>query len=178
MDFPPAYLSLPIRRFPFKSRCRLSPALRPDCHLVRTVIPDMPISDSLGVFHRRPTNSLASFAEWISRSDDRPPHGHGASALFSYPFNSTQGRLLCTQLRKFRFTPQCRFNPASYRIRYPRGVRSGTRTGLRKNRVAGPMPLDCARNLQALGASPQHPPKTGRIKQAPRVSSMCPSEDF
>ena len=27
-------------------------------------------------------------------------------------------------------------------------------------------------------ASLQHPPNTGRIKQAPQVSSMCPSEDF
>ena len=27
-------------------------------------------------------------------------------------------------------------------------------------------------------ASPQHPPETGRIKQAPEISSMCPLEDF
>ncbi len=26
--------------------------------------------------------------------------------------------------------------------------------------------------------SPQHPPNTGRIKQTPEVSSMCPLEDF
>ena len=178
MAFPPRYLSLPIRWFPIKARHSPSPVLRPDCHLVRTAIPTAPHYDSLGVFHHRPTNSLASFAEWISKSDDRPPHGLGTPALFSYPFNSTQGRLLCTQLRLSRFTPQCRFNPTSYRICYPRGVKSGTRAGLRRNRVARPMPLGGARNLQAHSASPQHPPQTGRSKQAPGTSSICPSKDF
>jgi len=41
------------------------------------------------------------------------------------------------------------------------------------------MPLEIALNPQARKrASPQHPPKTGRFKQAPEVSSMCPSEAF
>jgi len=63
--------------------------------------------------------------------------------------------------------------------RYPQ-TQSRTRTGLHVNRVGFPMPLESALRTQAHTncASPQHPPQTGRSKQAPRVSTICPLKDF
>ena len=40
----------------------------PDCHLVRTAIPFLPLWNSLGVFHHSLSASLASFAAMVSES--------------------------------------------------------------------------------------------------------------
>ena len=62
---------------------------------------------------------------------------------------------------------------------------SRTRTGLHANRVGFSMPLESALRTQARSgrqasdrASPQHPPQTGRSKQAQGVSTICPLKDF
>ena len=61
------------------------------------------------------------------------------------------------------------------------GVRLRTTTGLHESRVGSSMPLEGALNPQARGSfrtSLQHPPQTGRKKQAPETSQLCPLKDF
>ena len=65
-------------------------------------------------------------------------------------------------------------------VAYRKGVRFCTTAGLRKERVETFMPLKAALYSQAYEkyAFPQHPPQTGRKKQAPWVSQLCPLKDF
>ena len=61
------------------------------------------------------------------------------------------------------------------------GVRLRTTTGLHESRVGSSMPLEGALNPQArhiCRAFLQHPPQTGRKKQAPEDSQLCPLKDF
>ena len=159
--------------------------MRPDCHLVRTAIPSLPVEDSLGDFHHSLTASLASFAKRVSMGDRRRRlWPEPCCCVDPTSTRLTQGRLrLHTALRPPR-GPMHRTagsQSASYTGRkYHQGStsvhksRSPRKQG-RHNHAIGKRPESAsAENL----ASPQHPPETGRIKQAPEVSSMCPSEDF
>ena len=156
--------------------------MRPDCHLVRTAILFLPGIDSLGDFHRSPSVSLASFARRVSGGNRVPPLWPEQRRVFPHSPTPRKAGYVCTQ----RYGPKGPMHriagsqSVSYTGRkYHKGVRLCTRTGLHENRVGLTMPLESALSSQAQAcASPQHPPKTGRIKQAPRVSSMCPSEDF
>ena len=68
MVFPGQNLPLPCRLFPFDPSPQALPTCIPDCHLVRTVIPCLPSNDSLGDFHDRTSQVLASFASMVSKS--------------------------------------------------------------------------------------------------------------
>ena len=183
MDFPAAHLSLPMEAVPL-SVLRRGVAfhatrlpLSPHCN------PFFARNDSLGDFHHSPSVSLASFADRVSKGDRgyspgrgekprcsliHPPHSRQATSAHSV---TAPGR--CTALQVHNLFRTRLGNTTT-------GVRPRTRTGLHGNRVGITMPLESALSPQArkIRASPQHPPKTGRFKQAPRVSSICPLEDF
>jgi hypothetical protein len=187
---------LPIRRFPFKASFDALPTSLPDCHLVRTAIPFLPrgqvLPDQPRCFPPQSNRLLASFAENISRGNSAGRCGRTAGRLGPLSADSTQGRLLCTQHTALACIPQCRFNPVPYRDRARcTGCVNARKTGLRMNRVGISMPLEVALSMQArqrcscgkmphavVRASPQHPPQTGRSKQAQEVSQVCPSKDF
>ena len=97
MVFPGQNLPLPRRPFPFNPSAYLSPKQVPDCHLVRTVIPCLPIYDSLGVFHNKAFRFLASFASMVSRSDYSIGLATTKRCMFLFSHMITQGRLHCTQ---------------------------------------------------------------------------------
>ena len=86
----------------------------------------------------------------------RAPEGAGSTALQVYSSVSYTGRLTTM------------------------GVRLCTITGLHGSRVGFLMPLRSALQPQACTShtSLQHPPQTGRKKQAPEVSQLCPLKDF
>ena len=187
LAFPAAHLPLPVRRFPFKRRAAPLPPrgtrlpLSPHCN---------PRPAPCGQPRRFPPQSnrfLASFAAAVSQSD-RPFPWPGDPVVFSdqsaprkagYSAHSVHGaaRRYSTASRVLR--------PLRTRVAYPQGSTPGTRAGLHGNRVASPMPLGGARSPQAQLlpnskgiASLQHPPQTGRKKQAPKVSQLCPLKDF
>ena len=128
---------------------------------------------SLGVFHRSPIQLLASFADKVS----------GAIAVWSLATNRDACLPFPAYPRKAGYSahstrfcaPQCRFIPASYAVFGSQRLRNSRRTiaGLHGNRVVCVMPLRAPGIL-----NPQHPPETGRNKQTPGTSSMCPSKDF
>ena len=145
--------------------------------------------DSLGDFHSSHAASYPLLQAGFQGNRTQALAGaFGASApLFTVP---TQGRLLCTQRygSKGRVAPQCRFLAIGGRWRhlprtqvaYHKGVRLCTTAGLHGSRVGSLMPLRGALHPQAgiSHASLQHPPQTGRKKQAPEVSQLCPLKDF
>ena len=81
-----------------------------------------------------------------------------------------------------RLAPHCRFSICFVdRSVTAKGVRPSTTAGLHGCRVGFSMPLEIALQPQAAGKSRayhQHPPQTGRKKQAPWVSQLCPLKDF
>ena len=185
LAFPAARLPLPVRWFPFEGRAAPSPThgtrlpLSPHCN---------PCPAPYGQPRRFPPQSnrlLASFALPVSRSD-RPLPWPGDSVVFSdsptplkagYSAHSVHGaRPGSTATRVHR--------PLRTQVAYQRGSTPGTKAGLHGNRVVTPMPLGDARRPQAQLpvtkgiASLQHPPQTGRKKQAPKVSQLCPLKDF
>ena len=138
--------------------------------------------NSLGVFHHSLSVSLASFAKRVSAGDhDRRP-GQDSAVLIPHSPASRKAGYGCTQ----RYAPEGTMHriagssSASYMDPLTTmGVRPRTRTGLHGNRVGVSMPLEIALSPQARKrASSQHPPKTGRLKQTPEVSQVCPLEAF
>ena len=98
MVFPGQNLPLPFRPFPFNPSVQVLPEeWIPDCHLVRTVIPCLPSYDSLGVFHCKMFRFLASFANMVSRSNNKQNLYTELICMFPFPHIFTQGRLHCTQ---------------------------------------------------------------------------------
>ena len=191
MDFPTARLSSPIRWFPL--RCCITALPRRDTRLPLSPHCNPPKApqkmDSLGDFHCSHAASYPLLQAGFQGNRTRTLAGvFGASApLFTVP---TQGRLLCTQRsrHKGRVAPRCRFlaigvddvNCLVHRSLTTRGVRLCTTAGLHGSRVGSLMPLRGALHPQAgiSHASLQHPPQTGRKKQAPEVSQLCPLKDF
>ena len=171
MDFPAGNLPLPERQFPFHARAVPLPLhgtrlpLSPHCNPLLTK------NDCLGDFRLEKHRLLSSFADTVSRE----------YRLFPWPWISAHSFSFPTQPRKAGYTahstvtvPHCRFISCLVRSpgsRGPCGCR--TITGLRGNRVVTFMPLRPPDNL-----NPQHPPETGRNKQAPGTSSICPLKDF
>ena len=148
MVFPRQNLPLPHRPFPFNLSAQVLPKeWVPDCHLVRTVIPCLPISDSLGVFHHKTNRSLASFARMISRGNIGNRFGHKRSAACSsFPTYSLKAGYTA---RSTRFcAPPCRFIPVRMRsgFLYRSSQLRHTIPGLRGNRVVCSMPLERARD--------------------------------
>ena len=145
--------------------------------------------DSLGDFHCSHAASYPLLQAGFQGNRTRTLAGVlGASApLSTVP---TQGRLLCTQRygSKGRVAPQCRFlaiagDGVICLVRgslTTGGVRPRTTAGLHGSRVGSFMPLRGALHPQARvsHASLQHPPQTGRKKQAPKASQLCPLKDF
>ena len=161
MDFPRAYLPLPVRRFPFQSSGPALPTARPDCHLVRTAIPHLPRDDSLGVFHYSQTISLASFADMVSKSNhSRSLAGEPAACSPIRHTHSRQATLhtAFTALRPGRTALQVS-TLSRTRVMYHKG-----RTPMHKNRS----PRKQGRSLHAIGdrpesasaGSPRFPPST------------------
>ena len=144
--------------------------------------------DSLGDFHSSHAASYPLLQAGFQ--ENRTPALAGAFGASALLFTlSTQGRLLCTQRsrHKGRVAPHCRFLATKRwrhllrtQVAYRRGVRPCTRAGLHGSRVGSLMPLRGALRPQARisHASLQHPPQTGRKKQAPEVSQLCPLKDF
>ena len=145
--------------------------------------------DSLGDFHSSHAASYPLLQAGFQ--ENRTPAlagAFGASALlFTLP---TQGRLLCTQRsrHKGRVAPQCRFLAIKRWRHLPRtqvAYHQGS-TPVHKSRS----PQKQGRVFHAIGRRPtfagavfgraslQHPPQTGRKKQAPEVSQLCPLKDF
>ena len=108
-----AYSPLPWERFPLKSHAGRSPKPVPDCHLVRTVIPRLPKIDSLGAFHNRRADPLASFADAVSRKYHTRFAAGKTVCVAPLSSTATQGRLHCTQHVN---APPYRFNPVSYAV--------------------------------------------------------------
>ena len=161
MDFPGVHLPLPVRRFPFQNAGAALPTARPDCHLVRTAIPHLPIYDSLGVFHYSQTISLASFADTVSRSNHNRSLA-GEPAAYS-PIRRTHSRQATLHTA---FTAQ---RPGSTAIQ----VSTLRRTQVVYHKGSPPMhkrrsPRKQGRSLHAIGdrpksasaGSPRFPPST------------------
>ena len=155
----------------------------PDCHLVRTAIPFPSREDSLGVFHLSPSVPLASFAERVSAGDHGTVLAGTGAAWFLHPPAPRKAGYICTQ-RYGPAGPMHRITGSSSASYTGRKYHDGS-TSVHKSRS----PRKQGRDNHAIGkrpesasaqkhASPQHPPETGRIKQAPEVSPVCPLEDF
>ena len=145
--------------------------------------PSAPGWDSLGAFHNSLTvpypllqpwfQGAIAGLPWPGRSwvDPLSRHAHARQATPRTAFTAPG-----------RVAPQHGFKPESYTGRFTtRGVRPRTRSGLHGGRGRCPMPLGNALPPQARSvsrASHQHPPQTGRKKQAPGVSQICPFKDF
>ena len=185
MDFPAVYLPLPMEAVPLSTPrhsvavCTTRLPLSPHCN---------PFS-AHGIRQPRcfPPQSVHFFSLFC-RSGFKEQRaaccsGRRLSGLTSHPPHPRKAGYVCTQryAPNRSDAPHCRFTICFvHRPKYHAGVRLCTRTGLHGNRGGLTMPLLIALSPQARKnrASPQHPPKTGRIKQAPEVSSICPSEDF
>ena len=148
MVFPGQNLPLPNRPFPFDPSSHALPAWVPDCHLDRTVIPCLPSYDSLGVFHSRMIRFLASFANMVSRSNNRSCLATTNLCLSSFPayslkagYTAHSNTILCTALqvltRPVREEGFLRRSSASFVAQIP---------GLHGKRVVCSMPLERARN--------------------------------
>ena len=185
MDFPAAHPSLPMGAVPLSAprhgvavhATRLP--LSPHCN------PFLARNDSLGDFHHSPSVSLASFADQVSRGDrGRLLWPELFAALFPYPPAPRKAGYICTQHLGQNVLPHrlAGSQSASYTGRLTtKGVRLCTTAGLHESRVGSSMPLEGALNPQArhiCRAFLQHPPQTGRKKQAPEDSQLCPLKDF
>ncbi len=71
----------------------------PDCHLVRTAIPYLPLEDCLGDFHSITHRFYPLLQAWFQGAISPSSAATDASASLPYPDMSTQGRLHCTQQR-------------------------------------------------------------------------------
>ena len=124
--------------------------MRPDCHLVRTAIPSLPVEDSLGDFHHSLSASLASFAKRVSMGDRRRRlWPEPCCCVDPTSTRLTQGRLrLHTALRPRRAdAPRCRF--ISCFVRGPE-YHTGS-TSAHKNRS----PRKQGRHHHAIGKRPE-----------------------
>ena len=117
----------------------------PDCHLVRTAIPYLPLEDCLGDFHSITHRFYPLLQAWFQGAISPSSAATDANASLPYPDMSTQGRLHCTQQRD---SAHCIAGsiPVSYAVRV-RKVLYGCRTiaGLHGIRVGRHMPLRLAR---------------------------------
>ena len=69
----------------------------PDCHSVRTSIPYLPLSNSLGAFHSITARFLSLFCKCGFTEISPLPMAMGERASLPDPRTFTQGRLRCTQ---------------------------------------------------------------------------------
>jgi len=147
--FPGQNLPLPCRLFPFDPSPQALPTCIPDCHLVRTVIPCLPSNDSLGDFHDRTSQVLASFASMVSKSycsEAIVATNCHPRKLFSPHVHSRQATLHVAHDSVHHIA-------GSYLIRTRRGFHThgvlnfvAQASSLRGNRVVCSMPLERARN--------------------------------
>ena len=133
---------------------RRCPSALPDCHLVRTAIPYLPLWNSLGVFHCSLSASLASFAAMVSESKGPPllrpePMRPGLSFATTHARQATSAHSVTTPTGTD--APHCRFIICFVHSseNTTQGVRLCTRTGLHRNRVGVTMPLEIALSPQA-----------------------------
>ena len=175
MDFPGKNLPLPHRPFPFDFPASALPTEVPDCHLVRTAIPRLPSYDSLGVFHDRVCHSLSLFCKHgFQKRFQRLFRPATFCCMILFSLMLTQGRLHYTQHTTLRTALQV---PILVRMRA--GLKLEELSVVTQHQVSTetgsyvPCHWDAPWIL-----NPQHPPKTGRNKQTPGTSSMCPSKDF
>ena len=147
MFFTGRNLPLPRRPFPFDPSAQVLPTGVPDCHLVRTVIPCLPFSDSLGDFHDKTHHSLSLFCKHGFQERYRQSFGHHDTPRvpLSPHVHSRQATLhaatrFCALL--------CRFILDSYAIGPHTGVYPVVAQGssLHGNRVVCAMPLARARD--------------------------------
>ena len=104
--FHPGSLPSPKRRFPFHARAGSLPLPVPDCHLVRTAIPDLPVSNSLDDFHYSFLPVLILFC--------RQCFQYAKNRVFPRAVHARQATLHTAFTAYSRVAPQCRFKPAPY----------------------------------------------------------------
>ena len=174
---------MPRRRFPFHARAGPLPRPVPDCHLVRTAIPFQPGQDSLGDFHPGVTPFLILFCRKNFKERSYFALGRSLYVVLLSEF-PTQGRLRCTQRsrHKGRVAPQCRFISRPVPKSIPE-TGSPLRHSNESPQKQGRFPHAIRGRPESAGAafafaSLQHPPQTGRKKQAPKASQLCPLKDF
>jgi hypothetical protein len=171
----------PQRRFPFHAHADPSPKSLPDCHLVRTAIPYSSVTDSLGAFHRGITGHYPLLQAVFQKDIAPAPRPWDQAHCSSIPTCPRKAGYAAHSVPgKCRDSPRCRFNPVPYRSRLkprweyaPAQYPVSTAAGLQFL-----MPLRAALTPQATSAFLQHPPQTGRKKQTPEGSQMCPLKDF
>ena len=174
---------MPIRWFPFQRQVAALPTAKPDCHLVRTAILYLPSDDSLGVFHCSHAVSYPLLQIWFQGNITSSLAGDLVHQLPypPYPRKAGYSAHSVRASKEAGSTALQVYSSVSYTGRLTTmGVRLCTITGLHGSRVGFPMPLGSALQPQARiwHASLQHPPQTGRKKQAPKVSQLCPLKDF
>ena len=111
-----------------------------------------------------------------SRSPSRPGQRRVDPTFTSF----TQGRLrLHTALRTRKRAPHCRFIICFvHGSAYHNGSTSTHKSRSPRKQVGVSMPLKIALSGKHETRFSQHPPKTGRLKQTPEVSQVCPLEAF
>ena len=154
MNFSGQNLPLPRRPFPFDPSAQVLPTCVPDCHLVRTVIPCLPSYDSLGDFHGRTNQVLASFASMVSRGNIGSCYGHNnyPRAPLSPHVHSRQATLHIAHDSVHHFA-------GSYLIRTRRGFQRSSTTSSHKLQVSTETGSYAPCHWSAPGnLNPQHPP--------------------
>jgi len=160
----------------------LLPKKRPDYHLVRTAIPYLLFSDSLGDFHSNTIRLLSSFASRLSQGnitlrlrpevcapDTSIPF---CSRKAGYSAHSVQDQSLHTAMQvHILLRTEVAYHQGSTLLH---NSRSPQRKGRDLHAIEG-RPFSAGASKCAF---PQHPPQTGRKKQAPWVSQLCPLKDF
>ena len=178
----------PCLRCPIATKSALQSSARPG---------DSTLSpDSLGVFHKQSDRLLASFAGNISGGNRVVCYGHSKNAWFPHPHcplkagytaHSTGFRSSFKHICVHDFTHRntgsrlIRTDSAAGGLTHPDTVPHKNRSPRKQGRVPhaiGDRPENASTASWARRASPQHPPQTGRPKQAQGVSTICPLKDF
>ncbi len=170
----------PNQRFPFHAAVARLPGASPNRHLSPHCNPRcVSKNEQSRGFPKQSNSFLASFAALVSSSDNAVLL---AERTVSDPLsaNTTQGRLRCPQhlLAHGKFTPQNRFNPASYPAMSLKAKTSSEHFRAQEQVSTAKGSLFTCHCKPPLSLNSQHQPPTGRRKQAPETSSMCPSTDF
>ena len=174
----------PNQWFPFNVRPARSPYAEPNHHLSPHYNPKSISYEQPRGFPKQSDLLLASFAAMVSSSDNLfvlagtkrsvryPPYPLKAG----YAVPSTRA---LRPLNRTAVAPSNRFHPVSYLSRPPQNDTVLKRADEAQEQVSTEMGSNFACHCETpQSLNSQHQPPTGRRKQAPGTSSMCPSTDF
>ena len=161
------------------SRCQGSNPIATES-VLQSLIRSM--KDSLGDFHGSARRLLSSFASRLSRGNITPRPWPGVCVPdTSVPICSRKaGYSAHSVTTRGRVAPQYRFSSCSVQKSRTTGEYASAQKQVSAEAGSGPPchwrpPSPRRRNCYAFL---QHPPHTGRMKQAPKVSQLCPLKDF